>query len=473
MNCNELQESTKGARYLIKRPKALQWYHHGRLVKDSEEERQAGRFELFLDLLYVALVANFSDELAEHPDGRHLAKYILIFAPAWHIWSDLREIMNSYYTDDLLQRLIILWVMALLVLYSNNAGLADENISAMRTAAGAYICARLTTGSVFLISSFASYQHRTQARMMAGFMVVGLLIAVPLFLESVSIEAKAAVVAVMIFYSESTWGLTLSPWIKSKLNLTYSTALDIAHEVDRMAAFFIIILGEFVYSVIVGDPAGIGLTSGYAKAVATLVIAFCLNWIYVTGDGSLQATHPIRRSAWTAFAFFLLHLPLSMSFLIGGHVCAVSVHLDEFEDGQRWLLGGGLGVGMFCLWAFGMLFRSDDDGDLIMPRWLRIGMRFIVALILVVLPETHEHLNTTQFVCTIMALFTVVTLWETVGGLMKGASIFETWEGRHPPEENMFDIERPHEVLDEAPDNHVGHCLPKNSHSTFTTARAS
>jgi len=51
MNCNELQESTKGARYLIKRPKALQWYHHGRLVKNSEEERQAGRFELFLDLL--------------------------------------------------------------------------------------------------------------------------------------------------------------------------------------------------------------------------------------------------------------------------------------------------------------------------------------------------------------------------------------------------------------------------------------
>lgn len=36
---------------MIKRPKALQWFHNGRLVKESEEERQAGRFELFLDLL--------------------------------------------------------------------------------------------------------------------------------------------------------------------------------------------------------------------------------------------------------------------------------------------------------------------------------------------------------------------------------------------------------------------------------------
>lgn len=42
---------------MIKRPKALQWFHNGRLVKESEEERQAGRFELFLDLLCM-LTAN-------------------------------------------------------------------------------------------------------------------------------------------------------------------------------------------------------------------------------------------------------------------------------------------------------------------------------------------------------------------------------------------------------------------------------
>lgn len=442
MNCDELQQSTKGTRYLIKRPKALQWFNGDRIEKESDEERQAGRFELFLDLLYVALVANFSDELAEHPDGRHLAKYILIFAPAWHIWADLREIMNSYYTDDLLQRLIILWIMALMVLYANNANLIDEDISALRTTVTAYIIARMTAASFFLISSFASYQHRAQARLLSGFMCIGSLLTIPLFYESVSIEAKAGTVAAIIVYNESTWGLSLSPYIKRKLKLTYSTAVDIAHEVDRLAAFFIIILGEFVYSIIVGSKAGTGLTSGYAKAVATLVIAFCLNWIYVTGDGSLQAEHPIRRSAWTAFAFFLLHLPLSMSFLIGGHIAAVSVHLEEFEDGQRWLLGGGLGVGMFSLWVFAMLFRSEDDGQLIMPRWIRVGMRLVAAIALIILPETHDHLNATQFVFTVMGLFVFVTLWETVGGLLKNAQVFEPWHGRHPPEtESQGDYE--------------------------------
>ncbi|KAK2608864.1 hypothetical protein QQS21_002577 [Conoideocrella luteorostrata] len=437
MNCNELQEGVKPSRYVVKRPKALQWFYNGRLYKESDEERQAGRFELFLDLLYVAIVANFSDDLAEHPNGAHLAKYVLIFAPAWHIWADLREIMNSYYTDDLPQRLVILWVMALLVLYANNARAADHDIDAMRTTAGAYLVARFSTMCVFLVSSFASYQHRAQARVLAGFMSLGLLLTIPLFFESVSIRGKAAVVAVMVVYQELTWSLSLSPWIKRRLKLKYSTAVDIAHEIDRMAAFFIIILGEFVYSVIVGDPAGTGLTAGYAKAVCTLVIAFCINWIYVSGDGSLQATHPIRRSAWTAFGFFLLHLPLAASFLIGGHICAISTKLHEFEDGQRWLLGGGLGVGLLCLWLYGQLYRTEDEDCLILPKQARIGMRLVIAVILAVLPETHDHLTATEFIVIVMALFAFLTIWETIGGLMKGATVFEPWSNVHPPDEDV------------------------------------
>ncbi len=53
-----------------------------------------------------------------------------------HAWSDLKELMNSYYNDDLLQRMLILWIMALLVIYGNNATLVDEGISALRTTVG-------------------------------------------------------------------------------------------------------------------------------------------------------------------------------------------------------------------------------------------------------------------------------------------------------------------------------------------------
>lgn len=379
-------------------------------------------------------MANFSEELAEHADGAHLAKYILIFIPAWHIWADLREMMNSYYTDDILQRLIILWVMALLVLYANSALKADEDISAMRVAAGAYMTARATAMIALTICSFASFQHRLQSRVMVAFMFIGLFIAIPLFFESVSIQAKVGIVAVLVVYQEATWAIALSPMLKKLLKLEYGTAVDIAHEIDRMAAFFIIILGEFVLVVILGSPAGIGLTSGYGKAICTLGVAFSLNWLYVSGDGSMEATHPIRRSAWTAFVFFLLHIPLSASFLIAGHVAALSVQLEEFEGGQAWLMCGGFAVGLFCLWVYGMLFRDEDDKILMMPKPLRIIMRLVVCIILAVLPLAQEHLNCTQFMAIVVSLFGLTLVWETVGSLLKDACFFEPWDDRHPPE---------------------------------------
>jgi len=44
-----------------------------------------------------------------------------------------------------------------------------------------------------------------------------------------------------------------------------------------------------------------------------------------------------------------------------------------------------------------------------MPTRARLGARLVVTLILDVFPETHEHLDTTPFVCIVMALFEFVT----------------------------------------------------------------
>ena len=434
MNTNELQESAAASRYLFKRPKALQYFHNGELKKESEGERQAGRFELFLDLLYVALVANFAEDLASHPSGVEVVKYLLIFAPAWHIWSDLREIMNSYYNDDLVQRFFVLWIMALMVLYGNNATLVAEDIGAMRTAVGAFLAARLTVMIAYIVFSFASFQHRPQIRLLAVLIFVSMLVWIPLFFEGVSIRAKIAVAAVAITFQELSWVFTFGPWIKRRMKLQYSTAVDIAHEIDRLAAFFIIILGEYLYSIVVGNPAAIGLNTGLLKAVWTLIIAFCLNWLYVNGDGSIDVLHPIRRSTVSAFVWFSLHMPLAASLLVGGHVCATSAGIDELEVGERWLMGGGLGCGMLGLWILGMLFKSKDSVNLILPKPIRMIMRLVVGIILVCLPITsREQLNTVQLLSIVMALFSFTVIWETLGGLLKGAKVWESWEGRNMP----------------------------------------
>jgi len=61
-----------------------------------------------------------------------------------HVWSDLRELMNSFYNDDILQRILILWIMALLCVYGNNASFVADDIGALRLALGCYMLARLS-----------------------------------------------------------------------------------------------------------------------------------------------------------------------------------------------------------------------------------------------------------------------------------------------------------------------------------------
>lgn len=57
-------------------------FEYDQLVVACDSESQyscisAGRFELFLDLLYVAILSNFADTLVEDISGAKLAKYIV------------------------------------------------------------------------------------------------------------------------------------------------------------------------------------------------------------------------------------------------------------------------------------------------------------------------------------------------------------------------------------------------------------
>ncbi|CRG86311.1 8-amino-7-oxononanoate synthase [Talaromyces islandicus] len=438
-------------RYLIRQPLALQWFDNGKLCKRSEEERQASRFELFLDLLYVAILANFAETLAEDVTGVKLVKYILILSPSWHVWSDLRELMNSFYNDDLLQRILILWIMAILVVYGNNAPLVDEDISAMRSAVGAYIVARMSATLAHLYYSFSSYHHRAQQRLWFGVSVVGMCLYIPLFVESIPLRRKIAVAVVAIVYEEVAWVFCYSPIAKRLLRARYTTAVDVSHEIDRFAAFYIIALGEFLYTIVVGSPAATGFNLSLLRSVWTLIIAFCLNWMYLHSDCSVESTHPLRHSTVTALSWAPLHLPLIASLLAGGHVAAASAkpttseeeaastHEDSggeegFSTGQRWLLCASLGVGILCLYAISLLHISKDSNcTLILPKPLRLIMRPVVGIILVLLPLAHR-LNLTETLSIIMALIVFCVIWENVTSLQRGAKVWESWTETKYPE---------------------------------------
>ncbi|CCA67754.1 hypothetical protein PIIN_01578 [Serendipita indica DSM 11827] len=107
-------------RSLVKPFVIKQWVYRGKIYRERKE-RVPSRFELFFDLVFVAIAHQLSDAAAEHAGGPGLAQFILTFFPTWGLWNETRAFINASGTDDVLQRVGVLYMMALLLGYTANA----------------------------------------------------------------------------------------------------------------------------------------------------------------------------------------------------------------------------------------------------------------------------------------------------------------------------------------------------------------
>lgn len=83
------------------------------------------------------------------------------------VWTYVRELMNSFWNDDLQQRCLVLFVMIMLIVYGNNATSVEESYPegpARATAVGAYLLATGAVAFVFLFYSFFVKPWRIQVR---------------------------------------------------------------------------------------------------------------------------------------------------------------------------------------------------------------------------------------------------------------------------------------------------------------------
>ncbi|KAF8536613.1 hypothetical protein BDD12DRAFT_982624 [Trichophaea hybrida] len=461
-------EELRTRNHLVTRPRIRQYFSDdGDLHKQCDDgiPRQAGKFELFLDLLYIGLCANFAQDCIHHPNTEHLWKYILIFVPAWRIWTDLTNVMNMYYNDDIIQRFLIAWIMILMMLFGNNATYIDISLPALQTATGAYIVARASIAIINLYYSITAYQLAFQLRCYNTISLLILPLWTPLFLPSISTRSKIAV-AIFAFGSDHLANMAIhNKYFRRYFNLKYSAALDIDHEVDRMAAFYIIVLGEFLYGLVWASPAALsGVHGPFGRAAISLIIAFCLCWLYTASDGSREnpvtGVHALRWKISHALQWIMLHLPLSASLLIAGDICAVFVRYGHDEVGietrkraeetfpatnewqaLRWMFCEGLAIGLVCLYWIALLHHEVDEDEetrhiLFMRYHVRRSTRLPVAAVIAFLPMVGpEKMSIMGLMGTVTGLLGFSVVWEMVGGLEKGWTVLEVGKDRFCDEE--------------------------------------
>lgn len=66
-------------------------------------------------MFIVGIIAINGDHVAEEADGKELLRFVVTFAMSWRIWSDIQQVVGWFETDDILQRVEILFVIACLL----------------------------------------------------------------------------------------------------------------------------------------------------------------------------------------------------------------------------------------------------------------------------------------------------------------------------------------------------------------------
>ena len=97
-------------------PTVRQYFHKGLLWRASNQAEVAS-FELFVDLLYVGILAINGDHASDDPNATELHRFAITFIMSWKIWSDLALIISWFETDDIVQRVSVLFIMACLLGY--------------------------------------------------------------------------------------------------------------------------------------------------------------------------------------------------------------------------------------------------------------------------------------------------------------------------------------------------------------------
>ncbi|OEJ80235.1 hypothetical protein AWRI3579_g4660 [Hanseniaspora osmophila] len=371
-------ESAKRGNLFIK-PYALNYFHDGVLYR-TQESRGSTIFEMFFDLLYVGIVANLAQGCISESNGISLARDILLFLPCWQIWGDMRDFMDYYYNNDMIQKTYVLWIMFLMVTYANNAATVVQNDKALTgLVVACYMLARFSFATIVLVYNvFFVKEHRKQMLWYCAF-VYGSVIMAGFVILPTRMYQKIIIVCCLYFWDNLSYSISFSAWFKKLIRAEFYAAMNIEHEIQRHNSFVTIAIGEFLYPIVAYAPASGGLNETTARCTCVLVIAYCLTWFYFAGEGSRKAIHAIRRHSITGLCWIQFHLPLIISLQLAANGAGVLTtskvdHPNSITDPSalgmprknylqdvQIYFGAGLAVSLTVLTCLALLDKGLDD----------------------------------------------------------------------------------------------------------------
>ncbi|KAL1408821.1 hypothetical protein Q8F55_005635 [Vanrija albida] len=293
-------------REVFRPPVVRQWIEDGKLYREPGS-REISRFELFFDLLFVAIIHQLADAAAEAATGVAVARFILTFYPSWSVWQEATRYSNVSGTDDLLHRLWVLVGMGCLLGYSANATAIEIHPSrselafdhsAMQAAVAFWLVVKATRVVVLWWYAYRLPAFRIYHILHGVGVLLPMLVYLPLiWVTSRPAQIALATVAIIVdlvrldSVALIIWG-RLNQYRRFRRERAAGAdpqrgaaggsigrvdlpsmkfpAINIEHSIERSGAFVVIVLGELVMNMLyVATPASTGEGGGHTNTTST------------------------------------------------------------------------------------------------------------------------------------------------------------------------------------------------------------
>lgn len=432
----------------------LRQYFHQKLLWRAQAQEEVASYELFLDLIYVGIIAISGDSAAEEANGAALLRFAISFIMGWKIWTDMTQMINWFDQDDIMRRVLVLFTLACLVGFTTNINEYDTGAYAPFVAF--YLAARLAVAAYYFWISWMI------PMVFWPMFSNGVVIVIPsaIWIGSIYVEESKLQAAIWVALFLDIFGTFLTMAVRSLVAFSsrfrdwinhaweFSPAQNIEHRIDRTGAFVTLVFGYSVVSLLYQSASHVGLNAFFGKAVCGLIQAFALNTLYFEIDSYNLHVHAIRRHYVSALVWFALHLPLILSYVIAGAALSRLVLVDDvpsasledlaevsraksipaIESGLRWFYTAGLGIGFLCLniIAYSHSYRSPSLVPGAKFPWLfkrpwRFAVRFAVALAITFLGFA-DKLDSLQLIGTTTGLIALCLFVELIGNMITGCT---------------------------------------------------
>ncbi|KAG8884560.1 hypothetical protein FRB97_003856 [Tulasnella sp. 331] len=404
---------------VYKKPVLRQYLHQG-VIWRAEHSEEVASFELFIDLLYVGIIALIGDKATENPTGTGLLDFCNI---TFGFWSTYSQLISFYIAAQVFFAIFYLR-MAYFIPHARPFMLS--------TAFQFSVSIGLWVGSCFI---------KPQDGRLG---IIWVAIAWDTFAGT-----KLPINFGLRESMQRTFMTRLSilPKVFKIQNLyEYIPAINIEHKTERIGAFVTLVYGYSVVALLYQNQATFGLNAFFGKAALGLIQAFCFNWIYFDVDASHLRMHAIRRHASSASIWLTVHLPFVMSFtlsaaalskLVVAHDCgdaSIDALTDVYQaksigdipNGMRWYYCGGLAVALLSMATISVCHvHAPIDGQRLRKR-TRLSFRVVIAIVLLCLPLA-KSLNSLHLIGTTTALM-ILALTVDVWGQSAWEDTF--WDGQ-------------------------------------------